>query len=61
MLAPRAMAHERRHPFADLLGLEWDGAVCVLDAAERHLNPLGLVHGAVAYALIDTECVARIN
>jgi acyl-CoA thioesterase len=29
-------------------------AVAVLDVDERHLNPNGVVHGAVVFALVDT-------
>ena len=47
------------HPFADLVGFEitarGDGR-CTgeLLAEARHLNPHGIVHGAVLYALADT-------
>ncbi|MEE4361896.1 MAG: PaaI family thioesterase [Pseudomonadales bacterium] len=47
------------HPFADLVGFEitarGDGR-CTgeLRAETRHLNPHGIVHGAVLYALADT-------
>jgi acyl-CoA thioesterase len=47
------------HPFAELLGFEvaerGDGTCrVVMDVDERHMNPHGLVHGAVLYALADT-------
>jgi acyl-CoA thioesterase len=47
------------HPFAELLGFEvterGDGRCRVELAVEsRHMNPHGLVHGAVLYALADT-------
>ena len=47
------------HPFADLLGfevLERGEGTCtsVLTVTEDHLNPHGIVHGAVVYALADT-------
>jgi acyl-CoA thioesterase len=47
------------HPFAELLGFEVtdraDGSCRVmLDVSEVHMNPHGLVHGAVLYALADT-------
>ena len=47
------------HPFAKLIGLEFESAhagrsVCRLETDERHLNPHGVVHGAVMYALADT-------
>jgi uncharacterized protein (TIGR00369 family) len=45
--------------FRDLVGLEVepvaDGVARVtLDADDRHLNPLGTVHGGVIAALVDT-------
>jgi acyl-CoA thioesterase len=47
------------HPFAELLGFEvterGDGRCRVELAVDaRHMNPHGLVHGAVLYALADT-------
>jgi len=47
------------HPFAELIGLEFESvhagrSVCRLETHERHLNPHGVVHGAVMYALADT-------
>ncbi len=49
----------RPHPFADLIGFEITArgegrCTCELVAVERHLNPNGVVHGAVIYALADT-------
>jgi acyl-CoA thioesterase len=49
----------RPHPFADLLGFEITArgegqCTSELTALEAHLNPNGLVHGAVLYALADT-------
>ncbi len=49
----------RPHPFADLIGFEITArgeglSTCELVAAERHLNPNEVVHGAVLYALADT-------
>ncbi len=45
-------------PFRELLGFDvekGDGTgVATITVAERHLNPNGVVHGAVPYALIDT-------
>ncbi len=47
------------HPFADLIGFEVsersDG-ICVsgMITDEKHMNPHGVVHGAVIYALADT-------
>jgi acyl-CoA thioesterase len=47
------------HPFADLIGFvitqRGDGrCTSELVAARPHLNPHGVVHGAVLYALADT-------
>lgn len=47
------------HPFADLLGFEVterSEGFCrvVLEVGDSHMNPHGLVHGAVLYALADT-------
>jgi acyl-CoA thioesterase len=47
------------HPFAELLGFEvtdrGDGTCrVVLEVGDSHMNPHGLVHGAVLYALADT-------
>lgn len=49
----------RPHPFADLIGFEVTArgegrCTSELIAEERHLNPNGVVHGAVLYALADT-------
>ena len=52
--------HERRpHPFADLIGLTFESAEpgtsrCRVPIRAELLNPHGVVHGAVAYALADT-------
>lgn len=47
------------HPFADMIGMEvadrGDGSsTSRLTVAEHHMNPHGIVHGAVIYALADT-------
>ena len=49
----------RPHPFADLIGFaitDRSEGRCTseLTAGQTHLNPNGLVHGAVLYALADT-------
>ncbi len=43
------------HPFADMIGMEVAGS-CIsrLTVAEHHMNPHGIVHGAVIYAPADT-------
>jgi acyl-CoA thioesterase len=52
-------AATRPHPFADLIGLtvtaRGEGlSTSELTAGTPHLNPNGVVHGAVLYALADT-------
>ena len=47
------------HPFAELIGLTFDQAEpgssrCRVPVRAELLNPHGVVHGAVAYALADT-------
>lgn len=47
------------HPFADLIGLTFDEMAdgksrCRVTVTPELLNPHGVVHGAVAYALADT-------
>ena len=47
------------HPFAELIGLSVTSAAAghasgELLLAEKHLNPHGVAHGAVIYALADT-------
>ena len=49
----------RPHPFADLIDLAVaadgkGGSVATLVAEQKHMNPHGVVHGAVVYALADT-------
>lgn len=49
----------RPHPFADLIGFDITArgegrCTSELIAATPHLNPNGVVHGAVLYALADT-------
>ena len=53
------------HPFADLIGLtleqQGDGSsTLVLPVDGRHLNPHGVVHGAVIYAMADTGMGAAL-
>jgi len=53
------------HPFADLIGLTVDqqGYGCstlLLPVDGRHLNPHGVVHGAVIYAMADTGMGAAL-
>ena len=47
------------HPFADLIGLTFEpgepgSSRCRVPIRAELLNPHGVVHGAVAYALADT-------
>ena len=53
------------HPFIDLIGLRFDErrpgySRCTLAVSEKHLNPHGVVHGAVAFALADTGMGAAL-
>ena len=53
------------HPFADLIGLTFDGSAdgqsrCRASIRPELLNPHGVVHGAVAYALADTGMGAAV-
>lgn len=53
------------HPFADLIGLRTDSrdagtSEMSLEVAPGHLNPHGVVHGAVLYALADTGMGAAL-
>lgn len=53
------------HPFADLIGLtvekQVDGSSTLLLPVDgRHLNPHGVVHGAVIYAMADTGMGAAL-
>ncbi len=53
------------HPFADLIGLtveqQGDGkSTLLLPVDGRHLNPHGVVHGAVIYAMADTGMGAAL-
>lgn len=53
------------HPFADLIGLtveqQGDGkSTLLLQVDGRHLNPHGVVHGAVIYAMADTGMGAAL-
>ena len=52
------------HPFADLLGFVVESrgdSRMTLAVEDRHLNPHGLVHGAVLYALADTGMGAALT
>lgn len=53
------------HPFADLIGLRTDGrgtgaSEMSLEVSPDHMNPHGVVHGAVLYALADTGMGAAL-
>jgi acyl-CoA thioesterase len=53
------------HPFADLIGLRTDSreagtSEMSLAVSPSHLNPHGVVHGAVLYALADTGMGAAL-
>ncbi|WP_295490168.1 PaaI family thioesterase [Sphingorhabdus sp. EL138] len=53
------------HPFADLIGLTLEqqgegSSTLLLPVDGRHLNPHGVVHGAVIYAMADTGMGAAL-
>ncbi len=53
------------HPFADLIDLrtleqQAGRSVLALTLAPKHLNPHGVVHGAVVFALADTGMGAAL-
>lgn len=55
-----------RHPFAELIGLRFEEqragySRCVLQIGDKHLNPNGVAHGAVLYALADTGMGAALH
>ncbi len=55
----------RPHPFADLIDLAVipdgkGGSTATLVAEQKHMNPHGVVHGAVIYALADTGMGAAL-
>jgi len=61
-LTPRPVPH----PFAELLGFEVSTqeagrSLATLTSGDAHLNPHGIVHGAVLYALADTGMGAALT
>ena len=55
-----------RHPFAELIDLHFEEqragySRCILEIGEKHLNPNGVAHGAVLYALADTGMGAALH
>lgn len=53
------------HPFADLVGLSIDkqeqgSSLCSIEVSDQLLNPHGVAHGAVVYALADTGMGAAL-
>lgn len=53
------------HPFADLVGLKVDSSAAgtstlSLAVRDEHLNPHGVVHGALVFALADTGMGAAL-
>ena len=55
----------RPHPFADLIDLAVipdgkGGSTAALIAEHKHMNPHGVVHGAVIYAMADTGMGAAL-
>jgi acyl-CoA thioesterase len=62
---PMSDPHPPRHPFADLIGLTVEDALdgksrCHVALRPELLNPHGVAHGAVAYALADTGMGAAL-
>jgi acyl-CoA thioesterase len=54
------------HPFAELVGFKVTATAegscsCELSIDSRHMNPNGVVHGAVPYALADTGMGAALS
>ena len=54
-----------KHPFADLIDLQVDcqssgSSTLALVVGSQHLNPHGVVHGAVLYAMADTGMGAAL-
>lgn len=54
-----------KHPFADLIDLQFEdsrpgSSTLTLVLGPRHLNPHGVAHGAVLYALADTGMGAAL-
>ena len=54
------------HPFADLIGLTLDqqgsgSSTFSLSVDDQHLNPHGVVHGAVLYAMADKTSLLDLN
>lgn len=54
-----------QHPFAELIGLAVDqvadgSTIASIMVGGQHLNPHGVVHGAVIYALADTGMGAAL-
>jgi len=57
--------HEARNPFADHVGFSMEPAVpgestARLQIQPQHLNPNGVLHGAVLYAMADTGMGAAV-
>ena len=55
-----------RHPYAELIGLRFDErspgySRCSIEIEHKHLNPNGVAHGAVLYALADTGMGAALH
>lgn len=56
---------QQQRGFIPHLGVEMtergdERSTCALEIAEEHLNPHGVVHGAVAYAMADTGMGAAV-
>lgn len=60
-----AMHPKPAHPFADLIGMamqrpEAGRSVATLTVRSDHLNPNGVLHGAITYAMADTGMGAAL-
>lgn len=56
----------KRDPFTELVGLQWDRidpslVLAHLDVAERHHQPMGIVHGGVYTALVEVAASVGAN
>ena len=54
-----------KHPFAELIDLHFEdkstgSSTLTLDVGSQHMNPHGVVHGAVLYAMADTGMGAAL-
>jgi acyl-CoA thioesterase len=65
-MAKASGKHASRHPYAELIGLRFEErragySRCALEIGEKLLNPNGVAHGAVLYAMADTGMGAALH